>query len=737
MSFRTWPRTLRRILANGAALAGFVFLAAAAEPSQFRDTFPDTWVATDALGRSLPLAGEVGPVRTNRTVGIFYFLWLGQHGERGPFDITRILAADPLAMSRPQSPLWGPIHVPHHWGESIFGYYIFDDEAVLASHAQMLADAGVDMVIFDVTNQFAYRSSWEALCRVWERVRRRGGRTPQIAFLSPFGNPAKVVHELFDQLYEPGLYPDLWFRWDGKPLILADPALLGRKPEGNEKWNTPAALQPGHSLGQTFAAREPIESVAGCFPTWATTNGALTLALRRGGPEGERLASRRFERVSDNAWLSLPFSPPLPPGSYYLEMSSANGKVGWWSHTGDVYPRGQAFADGASAPGDRALRVTVSDARAGRLRQFFTFRKPQPDYFQGPTQPDMWAWLEVHPQHVFKNARGEKEQMAVGVAQNAVTNRLGSMSEREARGRSFHQGTNDRSPGAVLRGLNLAEQWERALQEDPRFIFITGWNEWIAGRFNDFGGVKFPVMFVDQFDQEHSRDIEPMRGGHGDNYYYQMAAFIRRFKGARSLPAVTSRPIRIDGRFDEWSGVEPEFRDDAGDPVQRDHRGWNRDTRYVNHTGRNDILSAKVSLDAANVYFYVRTAVPLTPRTDPNWMLLFIDCDANPTNGWLGYDFVVNRGEGGAGWALLERQRGRGYQWEEPVRIECQAVGAEMELAIPRAVLGLRNLPAAIDFKWADNIRQTGDWSDFVLNGDVAPNGRFNYRARLEAVPSP
>ena len=29
-------------------------------------------------------------------------------------------------------------------------------------------------------------------------------------------------------------------------------------------------------------------------------------------------------------------------------------------------------------------------------------------------------------------------------------------------------------------------------------------------------------MFVDQFDQEHSRDIEPMKGGHGDNYYYQM-----------------------------------------------------------------------------------------------------------------------------------------------------------------------------------------------------------------------
>ena len=558
-----------RTLAGGwglvvAGLTGLALPSLAAEPSPFRDTFPDTWVATDSLGRSLAANAEVGPPRTNKVVGVFYFLWLGRHGEEGPFDITKILAADPQAMQKPDSPLWGPLHAPHHWGESIFGYYVCDDEAVLASHAQMLSDAGVDVVIFDVTNQLTYPQSWRALCRVWDRIRRRGGRAPQIAFLCPFGDPRKVVQELFGQLYEPGLYPDLWFRWEGKPLILADPMLVGRKAVGNEKWNTPAALHPGHTLGQSFTAGEPIEAVAGCFPTWATTNGGFTLALRRDGPGGERLADQRFENVPDNGWLSLRFSPALPAGTYYFEMAAPQGTVGWWSHTGDLYPGGQAFADGAPAGGDRALRLTPADDRTARLRQFFTFRKPQPDYFQGPTRPDMWGWLEVYPQHVFKNSRGEKEQMSVGVAQNAVTNRLGSMSEREARGRSFHQGTNDRSPGAVALGLNLAEQWERALKEDPHLIFITGWNEWIAGRFNEFGGIRQPVMFVDQFDQEHSRDIEPMRGGHGDNYYYQMVSYIRRFKGARPLPAVRSRPIRVDGRFEDWTGVEPEFRDDLG-----------------------------------------------------------------------------------------------------------------------------------------------------------------------------
>jgi hypothetical protein len=38
------------------------------------------------------------------------------------------------------------------------------------------------------------------------------------------------------------------------------------------------------------------------------------------------------------------------------------------------------------------------------------------------------------------------------------------------------------------------------------------------------------VIFVDEFIQEFSRDIEPMNGGHGDNYYYQLVDYVRRYK---------------------------------------------------------------------------------------------------------------------------------------------------------------------------------------------------------------
>ena len=158
-------------------------------PTIAADTYSDTWVATDALGRKVPIFPEVSLPRADRTVGIFYFLWYGAHVRGGPLDVTKILAQDPEGIKKPNSILWGPPHVMHHWGESIFGYYLTDDAGVLRKHAQMLGDAGVDVVIFDVTNQVTYRDCYRTLLRVWSEMRRLGNRTPQVAFLTSFGDP--------------------------------------------------------------------------------------------------------------------------------------------------------------------------------------------------------------------------------------------------------------------------------------------------------------------------------------------------------------------------------------------------------------------------------------------------------------------------------------------------------------------------------------------------------------------
>src|SRR5205823_9924842 len=76
-------------------------------------SIPSTpWPATDALGRQVPVAQEVGQPRPDRFVGIFYFLWHSQRpGEnvagQGPRDISKILAQDPDALHQPESPLCG------------------------------------------------------------------------------------------------------------------------------------------------------------------------------------------------------------------------------------------------------------------------------------------------------------------------------------------------------------------------------------------------------------------------------------------------------------------------------------------------------------------------------------------------------------------------------------------------------------------------------------------------------
>src|SRR3546814_7001595 len=113
-----------------------------------------------------------------------------------------------------------------------------------------------------------------------------------------------------------------------------------------------------------------------------------------------------------------------------------------------------------------------------------------------------------------------------------------------------------------------------------------------------------------------------MKGGLCDNFYYQMVAKIRLFKG---MPASneTGSPvtIAIDGKFDDWEEVIPEYAAHRGNTLHRDSPGWG-DLHYMNKTGRNDIVRAKVARDSQFLYFYAETAAPLTSSGQPGWMRL-------------------------------------------------------------------------------------------------------------------
>ena len=223
-----------------------------------------------------------------------------------------------------------------------------------------------------------------------------------------------------------------------------------------------------------------------------------------------------------------------------------------------------------------------------------------------------------------------------------------------------------------------------------------------------------------------------MRGGHGDNYYYQLAAWVRRFKGVRERPkALGPSRIVIDGAFEDWQAVQSEFRDTIGDAIHRDHKGYGN-LVYRNDTGRNDFVISKATYDEANLYFFVQTLNRMSPRTDPNWMLLLLDTDQKASTGWLGYDFVINLE------VLSDKKTTvkawRAGQWQTVGHGRYRVNGNGMEIAVPRILVGQAKQTPAFDFHWADNLQSFGDTSELGLNGDSAPDRRWNYRFEVGGV---
>lgn len=564
--------------------------------------------ATDALDRKLPAYQEVGPPRKDRFVGLFYWTWHTAQANNPPYNTSQILARHPEALRDYEHPAWPKANSPFFWSEPLFGYYRDTDDWVLRRHAEMLADAGVDVIIFDCTNgNLTWEESYMELCKVFEQARKEGVKTPQIAFILAFGpteGSMQAIEKIYNHLYKPGLYKDLWFYWKGKPLIMAYPEML------------------------------------------------------------------------------------------------------------------------KDVPGDTAATNLHQE-----IREFFTFRPGQPVYDKGPARPDQWGWLQIYPQHGFvKKADGSFEQMTVGVAQNWSKERgLTAMNAPGVFGRSY---TNARGhisePGAVNHGYNFQEQWDHALKADPEFIFITGWNEWIAGRYKMWQQQE--NAFPDECNEEGSRDIEPMKGGHGDDYYYQMVANIRRFKGMPpEQPASAPQTVSLQD-FGPWESVLPAFRSPEGNTLHRDSPGW-KGYHYTNNTGRNDIVLAKVVRNDKYVYFYVQTAQALTPHTDPKWMRLFIDVDRNKKTGWEGYDYVVNRRSPGQK-AILEKSLS-GWHWKEAGQVDYNVEDNKLVIRIPRKMLGIHDA-VDLEFKWSDNMQKDGDIMDFWLNGDVAPAGRFNFHYKAD-----
>ncbi|MGM9626134.1 MAG: hypothetical protein ACI3XM_10570 [Eubacteriales bacterium] len=519
---------------------------------------PASLIAEDALGRILSTE-TIERQPKERLVGLFYFLWCGEHGRHKPYDISRITAADPKAGYHTDSPAWGSIGTYHHWGEPFYGYYYSDDEWVIRRHMQLFCDTGVDFLFFDTTNAVIYEKNVRIVLRVLQEYYDAGYKIPKIMFYTNTAS-GQTVQNIYDTIYKPAYCPDTWFCFEGKPLIIA-----------------------------------------------------------------------------------------------------------------------------------------VEEECSAEARAFFNIKMSQ-----WPNDPDKrggWPWMDfTKPQRVFENMRGEPEVINVSVAQHPQL-RFGDSvlyGETTNCGRAYHDSRNDPAPDAYLYGYNFAEQFDRAVEADPPVVLVTGWNEWIAGRWQ--GIEERPIMFVDCANYEYSRDLEMMRGGYFDNYSLQFINEIRRYKGQTSLPVSDTRT---------WHHV-------PGGSIPRDNDGYG--THYINRTGRNALKSMTVNFgEGDHTYVTVKTHAPLSDNRTGSFMQLFL---RTKTAGI--WDYTVCPDENGTTAGMYRLTDAEDFTKRERVlTLDVTIRSDSITYDLPKS---------AIDEQWfkvCDSTEEIRHPEDFYDKGDTLPAGRM------------
>ena len=567
--------------------------------------------ATDALGRTLPSYAEVGGPKPNRWVGLFYWQWHGPDRWGPDYNVTEFLKTHPGFRDFQAHPQGGPDDPTWYWAEPLFGYYLSTDPWVIRKHLVMFADAGVDFLFLDYTNGSIYDAELKQFLAVAEDLKSKGVPVPRLAFFLN-SEPEWKIEALYQTWYKPGKHDDLWFRWQGKPLMMA------ARPTDAAKLKDPARLP---TIQDYFTWR----------PTWAFHDAAQAPTKWRFMDEFYQGRSQRPARGPDGKIEQMVVSKSLG-GPIWNNMQ-----------TGSV----------SSAPG------------------------------HVPTYNDQW---------VSKDAAN---------------------------------------------GLFFQAQWDNAEKVAAPILLVTGWNEWTASVWETPGVVMLGRTtragqghIVDEFNMDFNRDLEPMRGGYGDDYYWQFVANMRRYKGIKPPETPSAlRTIRLNGPYSQWEGVRPVYRDARGDTADRDWNGATPHSHYKDNSARNDIVLAQVARDRDTVYFHVRASAPLTAPSGKSWMLLLIDADANAATGWHGYDLLLDRRRAGDR-CTVERNVGGAWRWQAVGQAEFRRRGCDLMLAVPRRVLGLTAAhgPLRLDFKWADNLPDTPDIMDFYSKGDVAPDARFSYR---------
>ncbi len=186
------------------------------------------------------------------------------------------------------------------------------------------------------------------------------------------------------------------------------------------------------------------------------------------------------------------------------------------------------------------------------------FKRIMDDYFDAPPWKDCFVYLDGKP---FILTWGEVENCPYLDRLSVRTMRgLGSVEEGrgqwsylapdnaaaaipDADGGYEHVGVSVAMQATYMSNTETAHgrdggrfwhsQWQTAFALRPKIVTLTWWNEWVAQRLEVAPGVHH---FTDNYNREFSRDIEPMEGGHKDQYYQWLIRYISAYKSGGACP---------------------------------------------------------------------------------------------------------------------------------------------------------------------------------------------------------
>lgn len=374
----------------------------------------------------------------------------------------------------------------------------------------------------------------------------------------------------------------------------------------------------------------------------------------------------------------------------------------------------------ARGRGDKSYR---SAEFSDEIKEFFTFRDSQ--WPNMPYLENGFPWIEwSYPAPVHNGV------INVAVASHPALPMSFSITRGAQNwGRGWNVETGRNESEKAYEGQFFQSTWDVALREDPRIVFVLGWNEWVAGK-NEYDG---EYAMVDLADMEFSRDAEMMKGGYNDAFYVQLARNIRAYKGA-AVPEnaqLDSAPVTIPMTDDlsAWKNVQSVFRDTIVFNKARKSNGAAPSVHYETAARRNNVEEIRIAQDGGNFYFYYRASDDILSREngDNSWMNLFIGTGTLEAKGWEGYEFIIGRGDAGEGKLTVEKLK-PDFTSEKVGEAEYRIDGNVMQVKLPRAAIGIDAGVNNFYFKLADGVEYPSDIMDYYVTGLSFPMGRLSCR---------